>query len=57
MKWKQIKDGGGKGGKLVVRCVCVCVGEGVKSPRLFSTFCIMTLAWFHTRLRNDKYRG
>lgn len=28
---------------------------GVKSPRLFSTFSIMTLAWIHTQLLNDKY--
>lgn len=27
-------------------CVCLCVGGGV-----------MTLAWFHTQLRDDKYHG
>lgn len=40
--------------------VCVCGWEGVggvKLPRLFSTFCIMTRTWFHTQLCDDKYCG
>lgn len=28
-----------------------------KSPRLFSTFSIMTLAWIRAQLLNDKYPG
>lgn len=33
-------------------------GEGgAKSPRLFSTFSIMTLAWIRAQLLNDKYPG
>ncbi len=30
---------------------------GGKSPRLFSTFSIMTLAWIRAQLLNDKYPG
>ncbi len=51
MKWRRVKGKGGKG-----------VGDEKKSEteggrRLFSTLSIMTLAWVHAQLLNDKYPG
>lgn len=57
MEWRRMKEEGEKrvGDEREERRKAE-EGE-VKSPRLFSTFGIMTLAWIRVQLLNDKYPG
>lgn len=59
MKWGRMKEEGEKGAddERIKRKAGRGGRGAVKSPRLFSTFSIMTLAWIHTQLLNDKYPG